>query len=76
MPVRWAHPKFCPPNHGAATTRQCAVELSKQSKGWPFSSLPSNYEKCEKNWKGKQDVLLKILKKLEQQVKYKRTFRQ
>lgn len=39
--------------------------------------LPSNYGKCEKNFKEKQDVLLKIiLRKLEQQVKYRRPFQQ
>lgn len=37
--------------------------------------LPFNYEKCEKNLKEKQDVLLKIiLRTLEQQVKYRRSF--
>lgn len=39
--------------------------------------LPSNYGKCEKNLKEKQDVLLKtILRKVEQQVKYRRSFQQ
>lgn len=39
--------------------------------------LPSNYGKHEKNLKEKQDILLNIiLRKLEQQVKYKRSFQQ